>query len=63
MITSRLMFRITEWKFRMALRSQRVGTTKLFVTIVESATDSTMIMAVAAEKPPMNAVMASSRRP
>jgi hypothetical protein len=57
------MFSITAEKFLKARTSQNVGMTKLFMTIVDSATDSTMIMAVAAENPPMNTKSASSGWP
>ena len=38
---------------RLRLRS-RIGTTMSFVSIFDSASESTTIMAVAAEKPPRN---------
>jgi hypothetical protein len=41
----------------MVERSQSAGMTKLFITMVERARDSTMIMAVAAE-PPTNTMSA-----
>ena len=38
---------------------QRVGITRLFITMVLRARDSTIIIAVAAENPPINARRAS----